>query len=236
MPGLLEPLKWLDPFTYVDLYVMPAVNPGHDGRIELLVNVVSAFVFAFVLYNFVLAGILGTSTPLVIVYSGSMEPVLYRGDVVILTRAADIAVAEASVDFPLRGRALLDFAQPGFEPSAKFGVRQSSLEIGGKEIALDKSGPIVVYYSALQGEDIIHRAVLRLKAPDGDFLVTFGDNNPHVDEACPKEYTAKNCINPELVPVESLRGKHVFHIPIVGYVKLVIFDDLPRLLSGSAGQ
>ncbi len=241
MPGRFrDKLKWLDPFTYVDHYVMPVVNPHKNEHIELAVDIVFAFLFAFILYNFVLAFLLGTSTPLVIVYSESMEPVLRRGDVVVLTGSKAIDVLEAPVDFPVAGRHVTGFAEPligqyiGTE-------RVSGLSIGGKEYAFDSSGPIVVYRSSLNGLDIIHRAVLKLKAPDGEFLITYGDNartNSAFDELCPAiprcyPGTQKcDCITEYPIPVPELKGKYFFHIPLIGYIKLLIFDDLPKLFSG----
>ncbi|MCH7902212.1 hypothetical protein IIC68_00505, partial [archaeon] len=74
---LREKLKWLDPFTYVDVFILPKINPNNDKNIETIVYIIFAFIFAFVLYNFILAFILGTDAPLVIVFSGSMEPVLF---------------------------------------------------------------------------------------------------------------------------------------------------------------
>ena len=95
--GISQSLKWLDPFTYVDLYLMPKINPKNDELTSNIVYVICAFVFAYILYNFVLALLLGTSTPLVIVYSGSMEPNLYRGDVVVLMGAREINVKSVDV-------------------------------------------------------------------------------------------------------------------------------------------
>ncbi|HLC92641.1 MAG TPA: hypothetical protein VJH23_02960 [archaeon] len=224
-------LKWLDPFTYVDKYLMPVVNPKGDKLIENIVYVLSALIFAYVLYNFVLAGLLGTSAPLVIVYSGSMEPVLYRGDVAILTGSKDFTVAQADVDFPVGGKRLSDFAEIGYAQNEKYGLRQAALKINGNEYRFDPQGPIVVYYSQLRGQDIIHRAVLKLHAPDGDFLITMGDNNSRIDIDCPSQST--QCITLSPVPVEKVRGKYLFHIPLIGYAKLIIFDDLPKLLGGS---
>ncbi len=243
---LREKLKWLDPFTYVDLYVMPVVNPAKDGRIELVVDMVFAFIFAFILYNYVLATLLGTSTPLVIVYSESMEPVLHRGDVVVLNGSKEIIVDEVGVDFPLRGRPVLGFATPimGEYIGRK---RVAGIAIGDKNHLFDSSGPIVVYRSTLSGLDIIHRAVLRLKAPDGDFLITYGDNgltNSRFDEMCPPnpqctaDLSMCDCITEYPVAVQELKGNYLFHIPLVGYVKLLVFDDLPKLISylASLGQ
>ena len=45
LEGLRGRLKWLDPFTYVDLYLMPMVNPKGDKLVENIVYVVSALAF-----------------------------------------------------------------------------------------------------------------------------------------------------------------------------------------------
>ena len=229
--GIREKLKWLDPFTYVDLYVMPIINPGKNKVIETVVDIFFAFLFAFILYNFIFVFILGTSAPLVIVYSGSMEPVLYRGDVVVLKGTNQIDVAEVNVDFPVGNRLVSEYAEFGYAQTEK-GLRQAAIKINNKEYLFDSSGPIVVYNSALRHQDIIHRAVLKLNAPDGAFLITFGDNNPVIDEDCRQTPSGYNCISLYPVPVKSLIGEYVFHIPFIGHLKLILLDDLPKLIFG----
>jgi len=274
-PGFWEKLKWLDPFFYIDKYVLPPVKSSSEvvqwavflfnyiliavgafflvggnffviaiitvvylylffverkNAVEWSINLFSAFLFAFILYYFVLAGILSTSAPLVIVYSGSMEPTLYRGDVVVLSGSKTFDVGQADVDFPIGNKRLSEYAEVGYEKNAKFSLRQAALKINGQEYRFDPNGPIVVYYSQLRGQDIIHRAVLKLHAPDGDYLITFGDNNPGIDEDCPEQTT--QCISLYPIKTTDVRGQHVFHIPLLGYAKLLVFDDLPRLLAG----
>jgi len=58
---LREKLKWLDPFTYVDLYLMPIINPGKKEWISMVVYIISAFIFAFLIFNG-LGFLLGTSS------------------------------------------------------------------------------------------------------------------------------------------------------------------------------
>lgn len=284
MPGSFrETLKWLDPFFYVDEFLMPRIKAlgaplqwavfafsylcllaavfflfagsafvgvlltalyaylfffGRVRAVEWSVYILSSFVFAFILYNFVLSFLLGTNAPLVIVFSGSMEQVLYRGDIVVLGNASNMGIAEAIVDFPVRNRLLLDFAKPGYAVLGSGISRVEGIKIRESEYRFDRTGPIVVYHSGSQAKDIIHRAVLKLRASDGDFLITQGDNaltNPRPDQDCTQaEVAANRCISPFLVPVESLRGRYIFHVPLVGYVKLLIFDDLPRLFSGQS--
>jgi signal peptidase I len=225
-------LKWLDPFTYVDLYVMPIVNPKRNGLVENFVYLFFAFVFAWFLYNYVFAFLLGTSSPLVIVYSGSMEPSLYRGDIVVLSAASEVSVKSVDVNFELSGVGFFDFAKPiyGFE-SGRY--KSVGFRMNGQDFFYDRSGPVVVYYSKSYGEDIIHRAVFKFRAPDGDFVLTYGDNNQAADQECNNAMIlVDNCISPSLVKVGSLKGKYLFHLPFLGYLKLIIFDEIPRLVFG----
>ncbi|MFH1391759.1 MAG: hypothetical protein ABIH20_05595 [Candidatus Diapherotrites archaeon] len=267
---LKEKLKWLDPFTYIDLFLLPKINAldknlqwgvfissyvllallvsivfgfsttiigllgivyiylfffEKEEAITLSVYLVSAFIFAFVLYNFVLAFLLGTNAPLVIVFSGSMEPILYRGDIVILTGAGSLQLAEAEVDFPVKEKLLNEYAVIGKRINNSGVKRDASIKIGSAEFEFDEDGPIVVYFSPLRNQDIIHRAVLKIKAPDGEFLLTMGDNNNRLDQDCSSNGIDCIILNP--VPVEDLRGKYLFHLPLVGHIKLIIFDDIP---------
>tara|TARA_Y100000310_G_scaffold345859_1_gene471608 strand:- start:4235 stop:5155 length:921 start_codon:yes stop_codon:yes gene_type:complete len=271
---LKEKLKWLDPFTYIDLFLLPKINSldknlqwgvfissylilsllvsivfgfsttivgllgivyiylfffEKEEAITLSVYLVSAFIFAFVLYNFVLAFLLGTDAPLVIVFSGSMEPVLYRGDIVILTGAASLQLAEANVDFPVKGKLISEYAVIGERINNSGVKRDASIKIGSDEFEFDENGPIVVYFSPLRNQDIIHRAVLKINAPDGEFLLTMGDNNNRLDQDCSSGGT--NCIILTPVSVEDLRGKYLFHLPLIGHIKLIIFDDLPWIFN-----
>ncbi len=62
-------LRWLDPFTYVDVWVMPRLNPEQNPGKEWIIYAVFSLLFAFALYTG-LGFVLGTPTPLVIVISG----------------------------------------------------------------------------------------------------------------------------------------------------------------------
>lgn len=228
---LREKLKWLDPFTYVDLYLMPKINPDNNKTIETVVYIVSAFVFAFVLYNFVLSFLLGTEVPLVIVYSGSMEPNLYRGDVVVLSGVDDLELNKVDLNESIKGKSLNEIADIAYRSTSMGLLRPAALVIDGKNYFLDDDGPIVVYNSSLRNQDIIHRAVFLFSADDGNFVVTMGDNlltNNRIDQDC----LNGNCISMHPIQVSDLKGKYVIHIPLVGYVKLLLFDDLPRFLFG----
>ncbi|MEM4364171.1 MAG: hypothetical protein QXU92_04235 [Candidatus Diapherotrites archaeon] len=226
-------LKWLDPFTYVDLFILPKINPNNDKKIEIIVYLVSAFIFAYVLYNYVLAFLLGTQAPIVIVYSGSMEPTLYRGDVVFLKgfNLNEAKVSEAKIDLPISNTPLREFAKPIFETNDNGKKTLIGIEIENNFYAIDKQGPIIVYQSKNFGEDIIHRAVLKIVAKDGTFFLTLGDNNNAFDQDCPEKLlNSKLCISPYPIKTENIKGTYFFHIPLIGHLKLILFDGLMSLL------
>ena len=274
---LKEKLKWLDPFTYVDLFILPRVKKLNKSMqlivflisflilsflvlsvfgytpvllfsvfllfaylfffekeeyVVLAIYILFAFIFAFVLYYFILSFLLGTNSPLVIVFSGSMEPVLYRGDVVVLTAANTLMLKEAVVDFPVKNKLLSDYALIGSRKNSLGVMRNASIKIGEKEFEFDEEGPIVVYHSDLQKRDIIHRGVLKIVAPDGNFVITLGDNNTRVDQDCKGTPSSFTCINSVPVSESMFTGKYLFHIPFIGHIKLLFFDDLPRLIFG----
>src|SRR3989338_135460 len=94
-------LKYLDPFYYVDTYLVPKINPKNTEWINWIIYLVSALFFAWLIYT-ILGLLLATPSPMVIVVSGSMEPVLYRGDVVVMQGASpeDIRAEQVELDMP----------------------------------------------------------------------------------------------------------------------------------------
>jgi signal peptidase I len=272
LDDLREKLKWLDPFTYVDLHVMPRVNPNHSQVIEWIVYLVFAFIFAVALYA-LLGLILWTKNPLVIVVSGSMEPNLYRGDVVMLhgLDPKDIKGETISLDIDPEGKSLSELAQVDYA--------SQTITAGNQSIPLNQSGDTIVYYSDLSGVQIIHRVVAKLDTPNGIYLLTKGDNpqtNRLIDQDCgnvtlnqlgktslasfPKQWfklsedefclcaqppqnaaaKAASCLACAERPCNTLQalkasetdGIQILRVPLIGCIKLWLFDDLTSLLSG----
>jgi signal peptidase I len=248
-------LKWFDPFTYVDLFVMPHVKKvTKNSFVELLVNVFFAGVFAVVLYSF-FSFLFGSSTPFVIVYSASMENTFFRGDVMALSKATnnDFFGPEISLDFPLKKVPVINYVSPSYDSEG----RLVSFNIGGKNFVYEKNGSIIIYSaynptSKDNGKPIIHRAIVKIIASDGNYILTKGDNdqskfflkdynvwaysNPTFDQDCGKisleyEVPKKNCITLYAIPVDELQGKVFFRIPFVGCVKLWLFEDFSSILS-----
>ncbi len=222
-------LKWLDPFTYVDLYLMPIANPNNDKLLGNIVYIITAFIFAFILYTG-LGLLLSTSSPIVIVLSGSMEPSMYRGDVVFLTgtSAEGVAAQELELNTPLQG---VPFPMVGSVDDRNSKVTL----INGETATINREGNPIVYRSTLMGEQIIHRAVLKIKASDGTYILTKGDANPSIDQDCGallENRFEKPCIEPFLIPSSQIDGKVIFKIPLLGYIKLLLVDDISVLLFG----
>ncbi|MDO8627175.1 MAG: hypothetical protein Q7K42_01805, partial [Candidatus Diapherotrites archaeon] len=185
LEGIKQKLKWLDPFTYVDLALdkyWPAKNNKKTGVQEIGYNIiylVCAFVFAFAIYQIFAMG-LQTASPIVIVVSESMEPKFYRGDVVFIKgeSPAGIKAQEIILNESLSGKKASEFLKSDFvdSPQSQVGLAVDSIEFSdGQKVKLNTEGDIVVYYSTAN-QQIIHRAVLKIKANDGVFFLTKGDN------------------------------------------------------------
>lgn len=225
-------LKWLDPFHYVDLFIMPQVKKITKNEfVELIVNVLFAAIFAYLFYT-LLAILFGVTSPLVIVYSASMEPELCRGDIIALTKATNQMDfgEEIILDKSIKNIAVNEYA------SAKFvdGNFYSLIFYNGKEILYQNNSRTIVYNSFPTRIPIIHRAITKIKANDGEFILTKGDNvltNITFDQDCGKinpqlPASEKNCITFYAIPVEEIEGVAFFNIPKLGCVKLWLVDNL----------
>jgi signal peptidase I len=244
-------LSWLDPFTYVDLFVMPHVKraTNRSSTAEFVVNILFAFLFAFLAYS-ILGFLFGTSSPLVIVYSASMEPTFFRGDVMALGSVNQNDYLGPEIILPssieLKNNPTINFATPLYSDSATLSLEKIIFSCDGnclKEIVPDKNGIVVVYPAFnpnfyTDGIPIIHRSVAKLIASDGNFILTKGDNsltNPTFDEDCGRINTElnipqKGCISLYAIPTSSIQGKAFFRIPFVGCFKLWLVDDLSSLV------
>lgn len=234
-----EKMKWLDPFTYVDKAIMPILNPSNNQAIGWIVYVFFAFVFAWLLYSLV-GFVLGTSSPIVVVVSPSMEPVYFRGDAIILQRATVENIEGTDVFLPgekVSGRAFSEIGEVVF--GAGQDGRQTAREIrffNSSTVPVARNGSIVVYFSKWRAQPIIHRVVARIHAMDGVFVLTKGDsvNNSTIDQDCGAVTTGfpeKNCISLYPVPVREIQGTAFFRVPFVGCVKLWALDDFVSLLA-----
>ncbi len=232
-------LEKIDPFTYVDDYVIPRINPKNNEIINWIVYIFFSFIFAYALYS-IFGFILQTQSPLVIVVSGSMIPTMARGDVVILQ-----GVDGAHLDSPEVVLDGLDVGNTSLAKLASF-VPDGS---GGWNITFNKTGQlvnvpkrgnsnIVVYNSTFKNLEIIHRAVVKIRSNGSYFVLTKGDNNPNLDQDCGSVdelllpgssrgqiVTSKSCPSPYPVPLSLVRGKALVWVPYLGYIKLLLVDS-----------
>ena len=244
-------LKWLDPFTYVEillrLFHSQKTKPSFaDNAIDWAVYIVFAAIFAFLAYT-ILGLLFGSSAPMIIVYSCSMEPNLFRGDIIGLQKASPEQIKAPEIDLnvgTLKGANLWDFAEPYPYPIYSDGKINTTTALkfkDGRILQLSQEGDIVMYYSNNVKKEIIHRVVAKIKANDGYYFLTKGDSakNYWIDEDCfeIKYYnqvyrSASSCITLNPLSSEEIAGKAFFRIPYLGYAKLLPFDDLPRLILG----
>lgn len=233
-------LKWLDPFTYVDLLLEKLIGK-QEGFVKSIVYwifyIFTAFVSALIIYSLI-GLLLGVKEPLSIVVSSSMIPNLSIGDVVIFTKPTKLIVPEIEVDFSIAQKDLKEFAkleyylnEHGLEEIKSIEINNQIFEI---EEAITNKNSIVVYKSNINGKDIIHRAILKIKAKDGEFIITKGDNhktNLYLDQDCGvirdesnKIMLSKPCINLYPINMKNIQRKKIGKIPYIGYIKLVLFQ------------
>lgn len=237
-------LRMMDPFTYCDLLLNRYYPLPKNGKPSLVqdityqgVYLVTAFLTAFVLFA-ALGFILQTNSPIVIVVSESMEPTLHRGDLVLLqgVNFANLKADRIDVAYPL-GQTL--FSQVGTVDYAAGLIRFKDTN---QVAEMGLSHDMVVYNSPERGEQIIHRAQAKISALDGDFVITKGDNpvtNPYLDQDCqtvnvPNQNGSTSlqliCVSPYMPRMDQIAGKSLVSVPLIGCVKLWVFDDLPSLL------
>ncbi|MEK6820771.1 MAG: hypothetical protein AABY11_00025 [archaeon] len=231
-------LSRLDPFTYVDDHLLPILNPWNNEIVSWIVYVVFSFVFAFTLYALI-GWILQTATPLVIVVSGSMLPVMARGDVVLLhgVDGPSLNVPEVVLDsIDVRTTSLEELADIESHPNGDWSIHFHS---SGETLLLPKQGTsdIIVYYSSHKNLEIIHRALVKIRSNGEYFLLTKGDNNFSLDQDCGEVsslflpstgsvdvFTEKSCPSPYPIPLDQVNGRAVVWIAWLGYVKLLLVD------------
>jgi signal peptidase I len=178
-----------------------------------------------------------------------MEPNLYRGDVMLLQgiNSKELKAPEISFNYPtLNNVQLSDLSQTICVDNqgninscdyfrkllilnlikAQDFTTQKIVFVNNKEITLNKEGDIIVYFSEEAGIPIIHRVVAKLKANDGYYFLTKGDSklNPLIDQ--------DKVLSLYPLPEKKVVGKTILRIPLIGYVKLLLIDDLQVLLFG----
>jgi len=229
-------LNWLDPFTYLDLFlnkVFGAPKTTDKQIIFWIIYIIFAFGIAYLLYT-IIGLVLGSSMPLATVVSGSMEPTFKRGDIVILGSAKNIKAEIIDFNASIVNKDLSSFSEITYRKN-EYGLDEiNTITIANKTIKIDditkNNNSVVVYFSNLKGIPIIHRVVGIINANDGTYVMTKGDNkktNRFIDQDCEVSYLngkpTKGCLNLYLVNTKDLVGKKIGLIPYIGYIKLFLF-------------
>jgi signal peptidase I len=178
----------------------------------------------------VLALILGAHEAAMIVVSGSMQPYLGIGDVVVLHSSNEINTTYIDVNANIKNIPIRKYLTPIYAQDETIGYPViSDLNILGQIVKPNKTADVVVYYSDLEKKEIIHRAILGINANDGTFYITQGDNkktNFVLDSDCDAKFQTPtgiitiNCLYPYALQKENILSKYFFNIPYIGWIKL----------------
>lgn len=238
-------LKWVDPFTYVDLYLIEKYKIK-SPLLQWIIYIAFAFLFAWIIYSG-LGLALSTDTPMVVVVSDSMEPVMHRGDVVIVKGldVEEINAPQATFTSSLNNNPPKSFSEIGDLVYKNEELSEILLfdNQNPTRIPYTKEGDIIVYDTILFNQRarynlflpspkpvrIIHRAVTKINASDGTFFLTKGDNPESItiDQDCGQlssNGTEKPCISVFPVKADQIHGKALYRIPWIGYIKILLTE------------
>lgn len=170
--------------------------------------------------------------PLAVVVSHSMEPNLSRGDIVVIKNAKNLNSETIEINKNLKNKDLKEIAEIVYVKN-EYGLDQvHSLKIEETTIYIDDiiENDIVVFTSNVNNKDIVHRLVLYIKANDGEYILTKGDNNKTnrlIDQDCNfvNGVAKHNCLNKYPTPINTVKGKVIARIPYLGYIKLGFFNS-----------
>ncbi len=241
-------LSYIDPFTYSDI-ILERAGLKKNRIASFIADIITAFITALLFYA-LLGFVLGTSIPAVVFVSNFMVPTFERGDIIVMQGVSveNLDAKEVKLPYAIGNKPLASYAvvyckdkSIGMEKEcAYFGEKYKkgliketdfvATKICFKDAncyAIERKGDVVIYFSPTAKIPIIHRAVFKIFAKDGVFVLTKGDSvhNPVLDQ--------QTFYSPAAVSVDELVGKKVFIIPKLGYIKLLLLDDLPCLLANN---
>lgn len=218
----------------LDIYVSAAETSWKQELIEIGKAVLAALIIWYGI-----SIILGTNVPISGVVSCSLLPSYERGDFVIVQGIKAKDINAPTIEITREQLEDINKSKVGCGTSQKGTINYScqqmcprissktkeligyspecvrKLIINGQEIKENLSSDVIVYAAHKNGTyvnmDIVHRAFAKLKVGDEYYLLMKGDNNNYMDIA-----------NFDIVTEDQIKGKVIFRIPILGYIKLVI--------------
>jgi len=226
------------------------VDPGEflKRRLKLkgwaaeLADLAGGFIVAALVYFVIAPVILGATPPAVVVQSCSMEGYHNVGDVVILRGTSFDSIEAPLVELQVP----LDY---NIIPNNISAETQSLVFPNGQSVVLDEKGDVIVYDSVTSGIQIIHRVAAKVRASDGEFLITKGDANNLPDSvrvecaAWEEVPEGKKCTQIDStvsrlcteedkgwpgclatpVTMDKVAGEQLMIVPLVGHVKMLFF-------------
>lgn len=222
----------------VDIYV----NAAQTSWKEELNEIGKAALAAIIIW-YGISFLLGTSVPISGVVSCSLLPSYERGDFVIVQgikaeniNAPTVEINSSQLQDIVNSKVLcgptkngtLNYSCQNMCPRISSSTKQlvgyspecvRSITINESQknqtIKENLQNDVIVYAAHINGTyanmDIVHRVFLKLKVGNEYYLLTKGDNNNYMDIS----YF-------DIVREQDIKGKVIFRIPILGYVKLVI--------------
>jgi signal peptidase I len=221
--------KYLDPYYPLDKFIeyLHKKNIQHKA-LDITLFILYSLILAILILE-LLGLVLQTSEPMMTVVTGSMIPNLNIGDVVVLTKATDIKTTEIFYNGNLDGKKLYEFAEVNYDIENKE-IETKNIDINGQVYDIKQEGNPIVYFSPLLKRKIIHRAIFKIVAEDGNYYLTKGDNvktNKFIDQDCGKTILVNGvghnigCITPLPIKESEIIGKFWFKIPYIGYIKIL---------------
>lgn len=210
------------------------------------------FIEAAIFYFIVLPLVLGTYPPAVVVQSCSMAGVYNVGDVVVLQGVSFDTLNAPEVTVPSLNYTII--------PNNIYNQTVELVFSDGTRLPVQTSGDVILYESAISGEQIIHRAIAKVTTPNGRYVLTKGDANNLPDSVrleceewaqtadgiiCTsiKKTVSSVCTDEDRgysgclgtpIPEDKLMGKAILWIPLIGHVKM-LFTHVITLGHGYPG-
>ena len=221
---------------------------GLTGWQAEVIDALYGLFLAAIIYYGILPLLLGANPPAVIVQSCSMAGTFQVGDIIVLKGASfnDINAPLVKVNSTVVNFSILP-------NSRSEQTKQIVFQNGDPRVLnVTRKGDVIVYISPLNGKQIIHRVIARVITSDGKhYFITKGDANNIPDQAkieceewinegsylrciklsnritktCqyPSDVGWPGCISSP-VPENDVVGKAIFDIPLIGQIKLIIWD------------
>ncbi|MCX8202521.1 MAG: hypothetical protein N3G74_01815 [Candidatus Micrarchaeota archaeon] len=232
-------MAFLSGLTLISLFILDIyVSAAQTSWKQELIEVGKAALVAIIVW-YLVSFLLGTSVPISGVVSCSLLPSYERGDFVIVQgikpqdiNAPTIEITRSELDEVMKSKVLCGPTQngtvnyscqsmcPRISSKTKELIGYSpecvrKIIVKGQEIKENLGNDVVVYAAHINGTyinmDIVHRVFAKLKVDGKYYLLMKGDNNNYMDIS----YF-------DIVSEQDIKGKVIFRIPILGYIKLVI--------------